>query len=305
MKQRPTQNAQRKTRPHFEWQLRTRTLDLGPRTLLMGIINVTPDSFSDGGQFLSPDRAVDHALRLLDQGADLLDIGGESTRPGSPAATPEAIRADEEQSRVLPVIEAILQARPAAVLSVDTYRASTAQAAIQAGAQIVNDVSGLLWDPAMAATCAQLACGVVLMHTRGLPSQWAALPPLSKEDILPTITRDLQQRLAAAENAGIPRNRIVLDPGFGFGKRGPENWTLLTRLADLQSLNYPLLIGLSRKGFLAPDQPAAERDTATHAANTAAILSGAHILRVHDIPGAKLASGLADHILKTSKGIHA
>ncbi len=284
-------------RPPFRWQLRTRSLQLGHRTLLAGIVNVTPDSFSDGGQYPTVSLAVDHALRLLDDGADLLDLGGESTRPGAPALTAHAISEQEEQERVLPVIKAIVRARPQATLSVDTYRASTAQAALDAGVEIVNDVSGLLWDPAMAATIAAARCGVFLMHTRGLPSQWASQPPLPTPAVLSTVLAGLSERLSAAASAGIADNSIVLDPGFGFGKRGDENWTLLSRLPLLHALNRPLLVGLSRKGFLIADADLDARDAATNIAGTAAVLQGAHILRVHNVRGARAAADIADKLL--------
>jgi dihydropteroate synthase len=284
-------------RPHFRWQLRNRTLHLGPRTLLAGIVNVTPDSFSDGGRYPTVADAVEHALRLLDDGADLLDVGGESTRPGAPALTEQAITPWQEQERILPVITAVLRARPSVTLSVDTYHASTAQAALDAGVEIVNDVSGLLWDPAMAATVAAARCGVVLMHTRGLPSQWATQPPIPAPAVLSTVLAGLSDRRAAATAAGIADNSIVLDPGFGFGKRGDENWTLLNRLTLLQSLNRPLLAGLSRKGFLTADPHRNARDTATDIAGTAALLQGVHILRVHAVRQARAAADLADKIL--------
>ncbi len=273
-------------RPWFDWQLATRTLRLGERTLVMGIVNVTPDSFSDGGTHATAQAATDHALRLLDQGADMLDIGGESTRPGSAAGTPEALSAEAEQQRVLPVIEGVLRARPDAILSVDTYRASTALAAVQAGAEIVNDVSGMLWDPAMLSTLATLRCGVVLMHTRGLPSEWATQQPLDEDETVPLVVRELHERLATALRDGIATERIMLDPGFGFGKRGAENWALLHGLAALHRLHRPLLVGLSRKGFLAPALHPMQRDAATHAANRVAVQQGAYILRVHDVQGA-------------------
>ena len=268
----------------FSWRLRTRTLHLGPRPLLAGIVNLTPDSFSDGGAYPTLPQAVDHALRLLDQGADFLDLGAESTRPGAPALTPAALSALEEQHRLLPTLEAILKARPLAILSVDTYRATTAALALEAGAEIINDVSGLTWDPAMAATLAETNCGCILMHTRGLPSQWSTQPPLAQAEVLPTVLAGLQHTLTLAKSAGVSPERIVLDPGFGFGKRGPENWTLLANFAQLQQLGYPLLAGLSRKGFLTAASPSAtlaERDQATREANATAIQQGAHILRVH------------------------
>ena len=174
-------------RARYDWQMRSRVLALGERTCVMGIVNVTPDSFSDGGQYASTDAAVTQALRMLDDGAAIVDVGGESTRPGAPALTHEAISAEEEQQRVLPVIEGVLRARPGAIVSVDTYRASTAHAAVLAGAEIVNDVSGGLWDPAMLATCAELRCGLVVMHTCGLPSEWAMQASLNPEAVMTTV----------------------------------------------------------------------------------------------------------------------
>lgn len=299
-------------RPIYEWRLRTRSLSLGKRTLIMGILNATPDSFSDGGYFYdaasAPDRAVAHALAMLDQGAEIVDLGGESTRPNATLLSP-----DEEQARVLPVIEALLRERPHAVLSVDTFHAATARVAIAAGAEIVNDVSGLTWDQQMAATCASLACGTVLMHTRGTPQEWSRLPQLEHGEIMPTILTGLKNSLATAEAAGIARERIVLDPGLGFGKLGDENYTVLARLGELHVLGLPLLIGASRKGFLArtlaaapnlmgihegAQPPVNARLNATTAANVAAVLAGAHILRVHDVQAAAEAAAIADQILQ-------
>lgn len=271
----------------------------------MGILNVTPDSFSDGGHFYSPEsapeRALVQALQMLDDGAHLLDIGGESTRP---RAIP--LSGEEEQSRILPVIESILKEKPDAVLSVDTYHATTAALAIAAGAEIVNDVSGHLWDTAMSMTCARLGCGTVLMHTRGLPQDWPNLPPLAPEDVIPIVLSGLIQRIETATASGILRNKIVLDPGFGFGKRLGENYPLLARLEQLQQLKLPILAGASRKGFLAhalaplyaeaPPPPEA-RLHATTAANVAAILAGAHIVRTHEVRPAVEAAAIADHIL--------
>jgi dihydropteroate synthase len=303
------------TRPRFDWHLRTRTLSLGQRTLIMGILNVTPDSFSDGGHFYSPqhapERALAQAITMLDEGADILDIGGESTRPN---ATP--LTAEEEQSRILPVIESILQQRPKTILSIDTFHASTARRAIEAGAEIVNDVSGHLWDPEMSTTCAQLNCGVILMHTRGRPQDWPALPPLAPAEVLPLVLTELTERLEAATTAGIERNKIVLDPGFGFGKRLDENYPLLAHFEQLHQFNLPLLAGASRKGFLAHTltqhpslaillngaTPSMEdRLQATTAANIAAILAGAHIVRTHDVRPAVEAAAIADRILTTEE----
>ncbi len=287
------------SRPKYMWQLRTRLLPLCERTLIMGIVNVTPDSFSDGGQHATTEQAVAHALHLLNDGADILDIGGESTRPGAPALTGEAISTDEEQRRVLPVIEGVLCARPAAVISVDTYRASTARLAIAAGAEIVNDVSGGLWDPGMFGACADMQSGLVVMHTRGLPSVWESQEPLKADDVVPCVVTGLHARVDAALEAGIERDRIAVDPGFGFGKRGEENWALLAGLQQLQALSLPMMIGLSRKGFLdLPPHPtkaeAKDRDDLTHAAGALAIAAGTHILRVHDVFGAARCAKIAD-----------
>jgi dihydropteroate synthase len=205
--------------------------------------------------------------------------------------------------RVLPVIEAILRARPGALLSIDTYHAATARAAVEAGAEIVNDVSGLLWDGEMAATCAALGCGVVAMHTRGRPAEWASLPALPPAEVVPTVARGLAAQRDAALSAGIAPARLVLDPGFGFGKRGAENYTLLMGLGSLAALGHPLLAGLSRKGFLGRASaggapvPAPQRDTATVAAGTIAILMGASLLRVHCVARAMEAAAVADAAL--------
>jgi dihydropteroate synthase len=301
-------------RSHYDWCLRTRTLPLGRRTLIMGILNVTPDSFSDGGLFYSPEhapeRALNQALTMLDEGADILDIGGESTRPN---ATP--LSADEEQSRILPVIESILKQRHETILSVDTFHASTARGAIQAGAEIVNDVSGHLWDAAMSTTCAELNCGAILMHTRGRPQEWPTLPPLAPEEVLPLVLTGLANCIETAIIAGIQRSKIALDPGFGFGKRLDENYPLLAHLGELRQFDLPILAGISRKGFLAntlTQHPSLsilldgntlsteDRLHATTAANVAAILAGAHILRVHDIRPAVEAAAIADRILSAS-----
>lgn len=287
------------------WKLRTRSLELGERTAIMAVLNVTPDSFSDGGLFASHEVAVQIALRILDYGADMIDIGGESTRPG----TYNRPSAAEEADRVLPVIEGILKARPDALLSIDTYHASTARLAVEAGVEIVNDVSGLLWDEAMAATCAELACGVALMHTRGKPWEWKTLPPLQQDEVVPMVLAELAERAGAARQAGIEPQRLVLDPGFGFGKAFDENYPLLSHLDQVRALGFPVLAGVSRKGFLGRtlarlnggrDVPAADRGHATLVATTAAILNGADIVRVHDVKPAAEAAAIADAVLAAS-----
>ena len=285
-------------RPRFTWRLRSRSLPLGRRTLLAGILNVTPDSFSDGNRFFAAGDATDHALRMLDDGADFIDVGGESTRPNS-----APVPAGEEQSRILPVIRSILKYRPDAVLSADTYHASTAELALEAGVQIVNDVSGLLWDRGMAAVLARYKPGAILMHTRGAPRRWQSLPPLPHADIIPLVVLGLAHSLKLAKAAELSPAAIVLDPGFGFGKLGDENFTLLARISELQQFAMPLLAGTSRKKFLTAhltDQSDSTRLQATSASHVAAILAGVHILRVHDIPAARAAASIADAVLNSS-----
>jgi len=294
-------------RTNAHWRLRSRSLELGQRTLVMGVVNITPDSFSDGGSFLEPEAAIAHGLKLIDEGADILDLGAESTRPGSHAGGPNAtVSADEEQARLLPVLEGILRARPEAVLSVDTYKAVTARASLAAGAEIVNDVSGFTWDPAIAEVCAEFGAGVVLTHTRGRPEVWRAQPQLELDALLLTVREGLAASLAVAQRAGISTDSIVLDPGYGFGKRFGENYSLLAQQAELLALSRPLLAGLSRKSFLghtlAPlfgGEPAstAARENASVAATTVAILNGASIVRVHSVRPAVEAARIADAIL--------
>ena len=289
------------------WQLRTRTLELGARTLVMGVVNITPDSFSDGGAFLDAESAVARCMQCIEEGADLLDLGAESTRPGSYAVgeTP-AVSASQEQDRLLPVLEGVLRAHPDAIVSVDTYKAATARVALQAGAEIINDVSGLLWDPAMAQLCADHKAGVVLMHTRGRPEEWRTQQQLAPEAVLAMVRDGLAASLALATNSGIQRHAVVLDPGYGFGKRFGENFSLLKRQADLLAIGRPLLSGISRKSFLghtlAPlyggsSAPVDARENASLAAMVAAILHGASIVRVHNVRPAVEAARIADAIL--------
>ncbi len=287
------------------WRLRTRTIELR-RTLVMGVVNITPDSFSDGGRFLDTEAAVARGLKLIEDGADILDLGAESTRPGSRAGGADpAVNAEEEQARLLPVLEGILRARPDAILSIDTYKAETARAALKAGAEIINDVSGLTWDAGVAAVCADFGAGVVLTHTRGRPEEWSTQPQLAPDALLAMLREGLAASMAAAERVGIVREAIVLDPGYGFGKRFDENYALLARQAELLVLGRPLMAGLSRKSFLGHtlaklyggDAPIAERETASLAALTAAILHGAAIVRVHTVRSAVEAARIADAIL--------
>lgn len=266
----------------------------------MGVVNVTPDSFSDGGAHFSPEAAIGHALRLHDEGADILDIGGESTRPGSKAGRGDAtVNAKEELQRIPPVIAEVKKQRPQAVISVDTYKAEVASAAVSAGAEIVNDVSGLQWDLAMMPTLAGLSCGLVLMHARGRPDEWAALPKVP--DMVSLVKRELRERAEAAVMKKIKRERIALDPGFGFGKRGEENYPLLRRLNELHDLRYPLVVGVSRKSFIAralarngSEPEVTGRLFGTLGAEIAAALKGAHVIRTHDVKACAEALRLAD-----------
>jgi len=307
-------------RPVFQWNIGSRTLELGKRTLIMGVVNVTPDSFSDGGMYLDHDQAVKHGLRLLDESADIIDVGGESTRPGarvlagssekkgdssSARMVPRirtAVTEKEELDRVIPVISTLKEKRPEAVISVDTYKTTVARAAVEAGAEIVNDVSGFRWDPQMAKTIAELKCGAVLMHMRGRPEEWRTLPPIGDPVLL--LKRELKQWTEAAVLAGVKRERMALDPGFGFGKKFEENYPLLARFEELQVLGFPLLAGTSRKSFIGrtlardgQDAPVEQRLYGTLATQTALILKGAHVIRTHDVQSGVEAARVADAIL--------
>jgi dihydropteroate synthase len=308
-------------RPVFEWNIGNRVLTLGKRTTVMGIVNVTPDSFSDGGLYFDRDAAILHALELMEDGAGIIDVGGESSRPGAKvsadggagvsgeakavSATPlpepanGAVTEKEELDRILPVIEGIKREQPDAVISVDTYRASVARAAVAAGAEIVNDISGFRWDPQMKKTLAELKCGAILMHMRGRPEEWRTLPPVG--DIVTLVKRELRDWLDAALMAGMKRERIVLDPGFGFGKNYEQNYPLLKRFDEFHQLRCPLMVGISRKSFIGRamarngnDAPPEERIYGTLSAETAAILKGAQIIRTHDVRRSMDAIRIAD-----------
>jgi len=293
-------------RPVFEWNVGSRVLTLGKRTLVMGIVNVTPDSFSDGGQFLDPEKAVTHALEMLDEGADIIDVGGESTRPGATVAGSSKKREErppvsekQELERVIPVIQKLKQQRPKAIVSVDTYKAGVARAAVEAGAEIVNDVSAFRWDPAMGKTVAGLKCGAILMHMRGRPEEWRDLEPVS--DIVVLVKRELRDWADKATMAVVKRERIVLDPGFGFGKNFEQNYPLLRRFEEFHQLRYPLLAGVSRKSFIGrmlardgKDAAVDQRLFGTVATETATILKGAHIIRTHDVRATVEAARVAD-----------
>jgi dihydropteroate synthase len=289
-------------RPVFDWLIGSRVLQLGKRTLIMGVVNVTTDSFSDGGVNVDRDRAVEYAIQLLHDGADIIDVGGESTRPGAKVLATEAgagVTEKEELERVIPVIAGVKQKHPKAIISSDTYKASVARRAVEAGAEIVNDVSGFLWDPKMAKTLGELKCGAVLTHMRGRPQEWRTLPPVP--DIVSLVKRELRDRTEAAVLAGMKRERMVIDPGFGFGKNHEENYPLLRRFEEFHELRFPLLAGISRKSFIGralardgKDASVADRQFGTLAAETVAILKGAQIIRTHNVRACADAVRIAD-----------
>jgi dihydropteroate synthase len=257
-----------------------RSLTLGERTLVMGILNVTPDSFADGGLHHEPGLAIEAAMGMVAEGADIIDVGGESTRPGA-----GVVSADEEMRRVLPVIRGI-RARTETIISIDTYKASVAEAAIEAGASIVNDISGLAYDPDLASVAAAGQAGLVLMHMRGHSSDMYA--HARYEDLAGEVASELRGSLDRALRAGVPREAIMLDPGVGFAKRPEHSFGVLARLDDpaLAALDRPWLVGPSRKSFLRAalgDRPPVERDWGTAAAVAAAVLIGAHLVRVHAV----------------------
>jgi dihydropteroate synthase len=276
-----------------QWQLaHGRQIELGARALLMGILNVTPDSFSDGGEFSERDRAVEHARRMAAEGADIIDVGGESTRPG---ATP--VSAHEEQARILPVIEA-LAGDGNFVISVDTYRAETARLAVAAGAHIVNDVHGLQREPDVARLAAETGAGLVIMHT-GRDRQ--RLPDVIADEFL-----FLRKSREIARQEGVADAQIVLDPGFGFAKRSEENLQLMARFGELRALGFPLLVGTSRKRLLTDieggDKKA--RDAGTAATSVILRLKGAAIFRVHNVAANRDALAFADAMLEREKASH-
>jgi dihydropteroate synthase len=273
----------------YFWKLGTTELHLGVRTLIMGVLNVTPDSFSDGGKYNDPDRAYARALELEEAGADIIDIGAESTRPGS-----HRISAEEEWRRLVPVLKR-LKGQLRIPISLDTYKSETAERAFEYGVEIVNDPSGLTFDPNLAKVVAQANAGFVLNHMRGSPETWGKIGPIP--DVMGTVARELEATAHRAQRAGVDRTRIVLDPGLGFGKRKEQNSELISRLGELVKLEYPILVGPSRKSFIARGT---EEETAfaTAAAVTAAILQGAHLVRVHDVAAMHPAIRVADEIVR-------
>jgi dihydropteroate synthase len=262
------------SRKRYLWKLKSREIQLGDRTLIMGVLNVTPDSFSDGGRFVEPEKAYARALQIEEEGADILDIGAESTRPGS-ARIVEA----EELRRLVPVLRR-LRDKLTIPICVDTYKANVAERAIELGVEIINDPSGLTFDPLMAKVASTHNAGIVLNHMRGTPETWAKLPPMP--DPMGITVHDLQASVHRARQGGIEMARMIVDPGLGFGKRKEENARLISGLGTLNQLDLPILAGPSRKSFLAQATPEGLL-MATAAATALCIINGAHLVRVHDI----------------------
>jgi len=283
-------------RKRFALHLPSRKLLLGERTLIMGVLNITPDSFSDGGEYLDSGAAVARALQLQEEGADVLDVGGESTRPGAaPVSTEEELR------RILPVIEA-LREKLRIPMSVDTRNADVAKAALAAGAEIINDVSGLRNDPRLGQVVRRARAAVILMHMRGTP-QTMQRGPFAR-DIIRDVAAGLREALARAKRAGVPRGKLLFDPGIGFGKSHEQNFEILARLPEFARLGCPLVVGTSRKAFLGkalakagePAAPPGERLLGTASTVTASILGGAHIVRVHDVAEMARVARVADAV---------
>ncbi|MSR07517.1 MAG: dihydropteroate synthase [Gemmatimonadetes bacterium] len=251
------------------------------RPVVVGILNVTPDSFSDGGQFLDPQAALKHAAALIEEGADLLDVGAESTRPGRP----EPVFASEEWRRLEPVLTGLVKRFPSVPVSVDTVKSDVARRALDAGAWIINDVSGLRLDPEIAAVCAAQGAGLVLMHSRGTVSDMATYDHASYDDVMANVTREMAEAVRVAEGRGVARNRIVVDPGLGFAKRPEHNVEVLRRLDTIGALGLPIMVGPSRKRFLGQitGRDIGDRDSATAAACVAAWFGGARLFRVHAV----------------------
>lgn len=287
---------QRRQRDNFVIATKPQAITLGRRTLIMGVLNCTPDSFFDGGQYFSHEAAIAHGLRLAELGADIIDVGGESTRPkgvyGEGAAP---VSAEEEMQRVLPVIAALAQ-QIQIPLSIDTYKAPVAEAAITAGASLVNDISGFQFDSAMPSTVVRLGAAVVIMHTQGTPANMQASP--NYDNLLDELYFYFEQQMELARQAGIAEDHIIIDPGLGFGKRLEDNYEIIRRLRELHGLGCPILVGPSRKSFVGKplNLPPEQRLEGTAAAVTAAIMNGAHLVRVHDVKEMRRVVTLADHL---------
>ncbi len=273
-----------------------RSLELGERTLVMGILNVTPDSFADSGRYVDPERAIEAAFQMAEQGADIVDIGGESTRPGA-----DPVSADEEVARILPVLRG-LASRLRVPVSIDTSKAEVARAAVDEGAAIVNDVSGLRYDPRLGAVAAAAGVGLVLMHLRGRPREMYREATYTA--VVEDVRREIESSVQAAVEAGVARERVMIDPGLGFAKRAAQTFEILAALPEFAVLDRPIVVGPSRKSFLQQaigERPPDRRDWATAAAVTASVLLGAHIVRVHSVAEMIQVVKVAD-MLRESRG---
>jgi len=285
-----------KSFPSRLWNIGRSTLTLNGDTRLMGIVNVTPDSFSDGGDFLDPDRAVQHGLQLVSEGAEFLDIGGESTRPGA-----EPVGVDEELKRVIPVIQG-LREKTHCLISIDTTKSQVAREALSAGADIVNDISGLTFDPQMIEVCAESNCGVIAMHIKGTPQTMQDDPVY--DDVVTDVKQFLASRLSAFTSAGIAEERVMLDPGIGFGKTATHNLELMQNLTSIRALGRPLLVGHSRKRFLKQilGREVEERTAGTVGVSIALRMLGADLLRVHDVRAVKDALTACETLMQWETG---
>jgi dihydropteroate synthase len=278
----------------YQWKLKQREIVLGDRTLLMGVLNITPDSFSDGGKYADPDRAFARAVELEEEGADILDIGAESTRPGS-----QRISEAEELRRLIPVLKR-LRGKLSIPVSVDTYKSGVAEKALEYGVEIINDPSGILLDHQLPKVVIKHDAGLVINHMRGNPDTWAKLPPV--KDLMRSISLDLEAALHRARQAGVQRHQIAIDPGLGFGKRREQNSQIIAQLGLLRSFELPILIGPSRKSFLKKEEPE-ETEFATAGAVAASILKGAHIVRVHNVKSMKPVAEVVDAIRQSFSGV--
>ncbi len=280
----------------FRLRLPSRALILGERTLIMGVLNVTPDSFSDGGHYLDPEAAIAHALDMERAGADLIDLGGESTRPGS-----EGVSAEEELRRILPVLEG-LRGKLKIPISIDTSKSQVAEAAVQAGAEIINDVTGLRADPGLAGVAKRRGLPLIMMHMRGEPRTMHKGP--FARDVMKDVIAGFERSVELARKAGVSKSQIVLDPGLGFGKSYEQNYELLARIPELAALGFPLLIGASRKSFVGKalgGGAKGERAWGTAATVAAAALGGAHMVRVHDVAQMAQVARVADAIVNRGR----
>ncbi len=278
------------SKTHYSIRCRKRTLTLGKRTLLMGVLNVTPDSFSDGGLFFDKEKAIAHGLRMVEEGADILDIGGESTRPGS-----KPLELEEELRRVIPVIESLVKEVEVAI-SIDTYKSTVAQRAIEAGAEIINDISGLHFDPSLAQVAAKEDIPLVLMHIRGTPETMQK--DVHYGSLFSEILQYLKESIQRAESAGLDPRQIIIDPGIGFGKTAEDNLLIIKNLFEFRILGRPILLGTSRKSFIGKilNTEVGDRLEGTLSSIAIGVLNGAHIIRSHDVLQAKKAIAVADAI---------